>query len=67
MVPLLLVHDAVGAIVAAIPMGILGGVGPAALVALVIRSAPRGLQGTTMMLFYAVYYFSTRFGDLLGT
>lgn len=67
MVPLLLVHDAVGAIVAAIPMGILGGVGQAALVALVIRSAPRGLQGTTMMLFYAVYYFSTRFGDLLGT
>ena len=67
MVPLLLVHDAVGALIAAAPMGILGSVAQAALVDLVIRSAPRGLQGTTMMLFYALYYVSVRFGDLFGT
>jgi len=67
MAPLLLVHDAVGALVAAVPMGILGGIAQAALVDLVIRSAPRGCQGTMMMLFYAFYYFSVRVGDLLGT
>jgi MFS family permease len=67
MTPLLLVHDAVGALIAAVPMGILGGVAQAALVDLVIRSAPRGCQGTMMMLFYAFYYFSVRAGDLLGT
>jgi MFS family permease len=67
MCPLLLVEDAPGAIVAAAMMGILGGLAQAALVDLVIRSAPLGSQGTVMMLFYASYYFSGRFGDLLGT
>jgi Na+/melibiose symporter-like transporter len=67
MCPLLLVDDAGGAIVAAAMMGILGGLAQAALVDLVIRSAPLGSQGTVMMLFYASYYFSGRFGDLLGT
>ena len=67
MAPLLLVHDAVGALMAAVPMGILGSLAQAALVDLVIRSAPRGCQGMTMMLFYAFYYFSVRAGDLLGT
>ena len=52
---------------AAVPMGILGGIAQAALVDLVIRSAPRGCQGTMMMLFYAFYYFSVRAGDILGT
>ena len=67
MVPLLLVHDAVGALIAAVPMGLLGAVAQAALVDLVIRSSPRGLQGTTMLMFYAIYYVSVRFGDLFGT
>ena len=44
-----------------------GGLAQASLVDLVIRSAPRGSQGTMMMLFYALYYFSIRFGDLFGT
>ena len=67
MVPLLLVHDATGALIAAVPMGLLGAVAQAALVDLVIRSSPRGLQGTTMLMFYAIYYVSVRFGDLFGT
>ena len=67
MAPLLLVHDAVGALIAAVPMGILGSVAQVALVDLVIRSAPRGCQATMMMLFLAFYYFSVRAGDLLGT
>ena len=48
-------------------MGLLGAVAQAALVDLVIRSSPRGLQGTTMLMFYAIYYVSVRFGDLFGT
>lgn len=67
MCPLLLVDDAAGAIAAAAMMGILGGLAQASLVDLVIRSAPPGSQGTVMMLFFASYYFSVRFGDLLGT
>ena len=67
MCPLLFVDNAVGAIIAAAPMGIIGGLAQASLVDLVIRSAPRGSQGTMMMLFYALYYFSIRFGDLFGT
>ena len=67
MLPLLLVDSAVGAIFAAAMMGILGGLAQAALVDLVIRSSPRGSQGTVMMLFFAGYYGAVRFGDLLGT
>jgi MFS family permease len=68
MVPLLFVHSAVGAIIAACPMGIIGGVAQAALTDLAIRSCPKGLQGTMMLLFGAsIYYIAARFGDLLGT
>jgi predicted MFS family arabinose efflux permease len=66
MCPLLFVDDAVGALIAAAPMGLIGGLAQAALVDLTIRSAPRGSQGTMMMLFYALYYLSIRVGDLVG-
>jgi hypothetical protein len=65
--PLLLADNAVGAIIAAAPMGIIGGLAAASLVDLVIRSAPRGSHGTMMMLFWAIYFFSVRVGDLIGT
>ena len=67
MCPLLFVGNAIGALIAAAPMGIIGGLAQASLVDLAIRSAPRGNQGTMMMLFYAGYYLSVRFGDLFGT
>jgi MFS family permease len=67
MSPLLFVHTAVGALIAAVPMGLIGGLGQSALVDLTIRSCPPGLQGTMMMMFTALYYFSMRFGDLFGT
>ena len=67
-VPLLFVRTAVGAIIAAAPMGVIGGLAQAALTDLAIRSCPRRLQGTMMMLFgSSIYFISTRFGDLLGT
>jgi hypothetical protein len=52
---------------AAVPMGLMGALCQSALVDLVIRSAPRGCQGATMMLFYGCFFFSGRAGDLLGT
>jgi MFS family permease len=67
MVPLLFIKTAEGALWAALPMGLLGGLGQAALVDLTIRSAPKGLQGTLIMLFLACYWISTRFGDVFGT
>jgi MFS family permease len=67
MVPLLFIKSAIGALWAALPMGLLGGLGQAALVDLTIRSAPRGLQGTLIMLFLACFWISGRFGDVFGT
>jgi MFS family permease len=65
--PLLFVGSANGAIIAAVPMGLIGGLGQAALTDLAIRSAPRGLQGTMMLLFgTSIFYVSTRFGNILG-
>ena len=68
MVPLLFVRSVTGAILAAIPMGMIGGLGQAALTDLAIRSCPRGLQGTMMLLWgTSVYWIAVRFGDVLGT
>ncbi len=65
--PLLFVHSMTGALLAAAPMGLLGGVSTAAYIDLLIRSCPPGLQGTTLMLSWGLYYVASRFGDMLGT
>jgi len=65
--PLLFVHTAWGAVIAAVPMGMIGGLGQAALIDLAIRSCPPKLQGTMMLLVSAsIYSLSIRFGDLFG-
>lgn len=68
MAPLLFVRSATGAILAAIPMGVIGALAQAALTDLAIRSCPRGLQGTMMLLWgTSIYWIASRFGDVLGT
>jgi len=67
MVPLLFIHSVGGALVAAAPIGLMGGVATAAYLDLIIRSCPRGMQGTTLMMSGALYYIASRFGDVLGT
>jgi MFS family permease len=68
MAPLLFVKTAWGAVIAAAPMGMIGGIAQAALTDLAIRSCPERLQGAMMMLFAtSIYYLAVRFGDLLGT
>ncbi len=67
MVPLLFIHSVTGALFAVIPIGLMGGVATGAYMDLIIRSCPRGLQGTMLMLSSSLYFVVTRFGDLLGT
>jgi hypothetical protein len=66
-VPLLFVHSTTAALLAAVPIGLMGGVATAAYYDLMIRSCPRGLEGTVLMMSIGLYYVAGRFGDLLGT
>ncbi len=66
LVPLLFINSVTGALLAAVPIGLMGGVATAAYLDLIIRSCPRGLQGTTLMLAGSVAFMATRFGDVLG-
>ena len=67
MVPLLLVHSATTALIAAVVMGLMGGVATAAYLDLIIRSSPAGLQGTILMTSTALSVIVSRIGDVLGT
>jgi hypothetical protein len=67
MVPLLFIDSVTGALIAAVPMGLMGGVATAAYLDLIIRSCPRGLQGTTLMMSASLFFIALRFGDVLGT
>jgi hypothetical protein len=67
MVPLLFIDSVAGALIAAVPIGLMGGLATGAYLDLIIRSAPRGLQGTTLMMTGSLYFVVSRFGDVLGT
>jgi len=67
MVPLLFIHTTTQALIAAVPIGLMGGLATGAYLDLIIRSCPRGLQGTTLMMSNSLYYVVVRFGDVLGT
>jgi len=67
MVPLLFIDSVDGALIAAFPIGLMGGVATGAYFDLLIRSCPPGLQGTTLMMSSSLYFVAARFGDVLGT
>ena len=67
MVPLLFIHSTGGALIAAVPIGLMGGVATAAYLDLIIRSCPSGLQGTMLMTAGGLNVIVARFGDVLGT
>jgi hypothetical protein len=67
LVPLLFIHSIAGALLAAAPIGLMGGVATGAYLALIIRSCPPGLQGTTLMMSGGLNVIVSRFGDVLGT
>ena len=67
MVPLLFIDTMTQALIAAVPIGLMGGLATGAYLDLIIRSCPRGLQGTTLMMSCSLYFVVSRFGDVLGT
>lgn len=67
MLPLLFAHTASAVVLAAIPVGILGGIATPAYMDLLIRSCPKGLEGAMMMAAWSLYAISTNFGNLWGT
>jgi predicted MFS family arabinose efflux permease len=67
LVPMLFMHSVSAALIAAVPIGLMGGVATAAYLDLIIRSSPPGLEGTTLMLSVSVNWVAVRFGDVLGT
>jgi hypothetical protein len=67
MVPLLFTHSVTEALIAAVPIGLMGGVATGAYLDLIIRSSPPGLQGTIFMMAGSLYFTVSRFGDVLGT
>jgi hypothetical protein len=67
MAPLLFVKSVPEALLGAAASGLMGGVATAAYLDLLIRSCPKGLEGTILMASNAVYAVVTRVGDLLGT
>jgi MFS family permease len=66
-IPLLFVHSATGALLAAIPMGLLGGIATAAYMDLLIRACPKGLEGTMMMMSWSMYALAVNVGNYWGT
>ncbi|HXC56086.1 MAG TPA: MFS transporter [Rhizomicrobium sp.] len=67
MTPLLLVHSAGAALWAAVGVGVSGGMATAAYLDLLIRSCPKGLEGTMMMLAWSMFGLAVNVGNLLGT
>jgi MFS family permease len=67
MIPLLFIDSITGALIAAAPMGLMGGVATGAYMDLLIRSCPPGLQGTTLMMSSSLFFIVSRAGDVLGT
>jgi MFS family permease len=67
MVPLLFIHSMTAALIAAVPIGLMGGVATASYLDLMIRSCPRGLQGTLMMMSAALFAIVQGLGNVLGT
>ena len=65
--PLLLVESFEQSLTCAVPIGLMGGIATAAYFDLIIRSCPRGLEGTMVMMSGGIYFLSTRLGDVVGT
>ena len=65
--PLLIVNSFEQGLIYAAPIGLMGGIATAAYLDLIIRSCPRGLQGTMIMMSGGIYFLATRVGDVVGT
>ena len=66
-IPMAFIHTGNQALLAAVFIGLMGGMGNAVVVDIAIRACPPGLQGTLMMIAMSLYPLSSRFGDVLGS
>ncbi len=66
MFPLLFLKTPGQALFLAAPIGLMGGVATAAYIDLLMRSCPKGLEGTGMMLADTGYFIAVKFGDMFG-
>jgi hypothetical protein len=66
-VPLLFIQSMPAAFIAAVPVGLMGGLATASYLDLIIRSCPSGLQGTMLMMSSSLFFVVSRSGDILGT
>ncbi|HEY2068984.1 MAG TPA: MFS transporter [Rhizomicrobium sp.] len=67
MIPLLFIHSADGALIAAVPIGLIGGMATAAIMDLLIRACPKGMEGTMMMMAWSMYALAVNVGNWWGT
>ena len=67
MLPVLFAQTANQVVLAAVPMGLLGGMLNAAVLDLLIRACPKGLEGTLMMLAWSLYTVASSLGNVFGT
>jgi MFS transporter len=65
-VPLLFIQSTTAALIAAVPVGLMGGIATASYLDLIIRSCPNGLQGTMLMMSGSLFFIVSRSGDVLG-
>jgi MFS family permease len=66
-VPMAFIHTGQQALLAAVLIGLMGGLANAACIDIAIRACPPGLQGTLMMMIAATFALSMRGGDVLGS
>ncbi len=66
-IPLAFIHSGSQALLAAVFIGLMGGLANAAVIDIAIRACPPGLQGTLMMIVMSLYPFSSRVGDVFGS
>jgi len=66
-IPMAFIHTGVQALLAAVVIGLLGGMANVAVIDVAIRACPPGLQGTLMMIMWALFAIASRGGDVLGS
>jgi MFS family permease len=66
-IPMAFIHTGQQALLAAIAIGLLGGMANVACIDISMRACPPGLQGTLMMIIASTFSLSMRGGDVLGT
>lgn len=66
-IPMAFIQTGQQALLAAVPIGLMGGMANVACIDIAMRACPPGLQGTLMMIIASTFALSMRGGDVLGT